>query len=234
MEPGSGVSPRVRVAQSIPSFRRRGRSRRTASTSDGGTGTTDLSFWQVVKADLAATTHTNFRTHYSPARFWLRAAAKFATSRGVRVVLIYRISHALAKHRMLPIALLLRQWGLNSAGAELNPLATVGPGLYLPHSIGTGVGPWVTIGANCTLQAGATIGPQPFAGDRGEPKFTVLGDGVYVGVHAVIIGGVNVGDGAVIGANAVVVRDVEPYAVISASPGRAVGTRRRDGGPLEA
>jgi acetyltransferase-like isoleucine patch superfamily enzyme len=50
----------------------------------------------------------------------------------------------------------------------------------------------------------------------------------------VIIGGVTVGDGAVIGANAVVVRDVEPYAVISASPGRAVGTRPKGDAPLEA
>jgi serine O-acetyltransferase len=184
-----------------------------------------LSFWQVVKADLAATTHENYRTYYSPVHFWLRAAAKFITSPAVRVVFLYRISHLLAKHRMLPLALLLRQWGINSSGAELNPLATVGPGLYLPHSIGAGFGPWVTIGANCTLQAGAAIGPQPFAGDRGERKYTVLGDGVYVGLHAVIIGGVTVGDGAVIGANALVVRDVEPYAVISASPGRVVGSR---------
>ena len=47
----------------------------------------ELSFWQVVKADLAATTHENFRTHFSPARFWLRAIAKFVTSPAVRVVL---------------------------------------------------------------------------------------------------------------------------------------------------
>lgn len=194
----------------------------------------ELSFWQVVKADIAATTHENYRTHYSPARFWLRAVAKFVTSPAVRVVFLYRIGHLLAKHRMLPIALLLRQWGINSSGAELNPLATVGPGLYLPHSIGAGFGPWVKIGANCTLQAGAAIGPQPFGGDRGTPKFTVLGDNVYVGLHAVILGGVTVGDGAVIGANAVVVRDVEPYAVISASPGRAVGTRPQGDTPLEA
>jgi len=39
---------------------------------------------------------------------------------------------------------------------------------------------------------------------------------------------------AAIGANAVVVRDVEPYAVISASPGRVVGTRPSGDAPLEA
>jgi serine O-acetyltransferase len=184
-----------------------------------------LSFWQTVKADLAATTHENYRTHYSPARFWLRAIAKFVTSPAVRVVFLYRIAHLLAQHRLLPLALLIRQWGINSSGAELNPLATVGPGLYLPHSIGAGFGPWVKIGANCTLQAGAAIGPQPFGGERGERKFTTIGDDVYIGLHAVIIGGVTVGDGAVIGANAVVMRDVEPYAVVSASPARVVGTR---------
>lgn len=195
----------------------------TAQDRDG------LSLLSLIRADIEATTHQNFRTHYSPLRFWARAIVKFIVSANVRVVVMYRIGHVLAQHRLLPLALLLREWGIRSSGAELNPLATIGPGLYIAHSVGVGVGAHVTIGANCRLYLGAVIGPQR-TGGIAEP--TVLGDGVTVGTHAVVIGGVTVGDGAIIGANATVMRDVEPNAVVSAAPARAVGKRSDNDGAV--
>jgi len=141
-------------------------------------------------------------------------------STNVRVVLMYRIAHVLARKGLLPLALLLRSRGIKTSGAELNPLAQIGPGLYVVHSVGVGVGAYVVIGKNCKLHLGAVIGPQP--GDKQGPKYTVIGDDVSIGTHAVIIGGVTIGDGAVIGANAIVMRDVEPYTVVSAAPARAV------------
>ncbi|MCW2779970.1 MAG: cysE [Marmoricola sp.] len=186
-----------------------------------------LSVAQLIRADIEATTHANFRL-YSNRRFWLRAFAKLLVTPSVRVVVMYRISHWLTKKGLLPIALLIRNHGVNVSGAELSPLATVGPGLYLPHAIGAGFGAYVTIGSNCTLQAGAAVGPQPL-GNEG-PKQTVIGDNVYIGLHAVVMGGVHVGDGAVIGANAVVMRDVEAYSVIASSPGRVVWRRSEEDG----
>ncbi|MDT4927824.1 MAG: serine O-acetyltransferase [Pseudonocardiales bacterium] len=182
----------------------------------------ELSFLQLVRADIEATTHPNFR-NYSNRRFWLRAIAKLVVTPAVRVVVMYRISHVLAGKGLLPVALLIRARGIRVSGAELHPQATVGPGLYLPHSIGAGFGAYTTIGANCTLQAGAAVGPQPHGAD--ERLYTTVGDNVYIGLHAVIIAGVTIGDGAVIGANAVVMRDVDPYTVIAASPGRVVAKR---------
>jgi serine O-acetyltransferase len=186
-----------------------------------------LSLLTLIRADIEATTHQNFRTHYSALRFWTRAIVKCIVSANVRVVVMYRIAHALAEHRLLPLALILREWGIRSSGAELNPLATIGPGLYIAHSVGVGVGAYVTIGANCRLYLGAVIGPQR-SGGIAEP--TVIGDGVTIGTHAVVLGGVSVGDGAIIGANATVMRDVEPNAVVSTSPARVVGQRPIPGG----
>ena len=40
-----------------------------------------------------------------------------------------------------------------------------------------------------------------------------LGDGVFVGAGAKVVGPVTLGDGCKVGANAVVVRDVPPYEV---------------------
>jgi serine O-acetyltransferase len=183
----------------------------------------ELTFRQLVRADIEATTHPNFRL-YSNRRFWLRSFAKLLFSPNVRVVITYRIGHALAERGLLPLALILRTRGIRKSGAELNPLAKIGPGLYLAHSIGVGVGAYVEIGANCTLHLGSVIGPQTHGG--GGPQRTVIGNDVFIGTHAVVVGGVTIGDGAVIGANAVVLRDVEPYTVVSASPARSVGQRQ--------
>jgi serine O-acetyltransferase len=191
----------------------------------------ELPLLQLIRSDIEITTHQNFKL-YSPQRFWLRAAAKFVFSPNVRVVVLYRVAHWLTGRGMLPLALILRTRGIRMSGAELNPLAVIGPGLYLAHGVGVGIGAYVRIGRNCRLHLGSVIGPQPM--DNDGPKYTVIGDNVQIGTHAVIIGGVTVGDGAVIGANAVVMRDVEPYTVVSASPARSVGIRTLPGGAAAA
>lgn len=181
-----------------------------------------LPLLQLVRADIEATTHEYFR-RLSPLRFWTRAIGKLLVSPNVRAVVTYRIGHALTRHGMLPIALLLRSRAIKKSGAEINPLASIGPGFYLVHSIGVGVGAWVVIGRNCRMHLGSVVGPQP--PDVHERRYTIIGDDVFIGTHAVIVGGVTIGDGAVIGANAVVMRDVEPYTVVSAGPARTIWRR---------
>ncbi|PIE54538.1 MAG: chloramphenicol acetyltransferase [Dethiosulfovibrio peptidovorans] len=56
----------------------------------------------------------------------------------------------------------------------------------------------------------------------------VVGNDVWIGFRATILGGVTVGDGAVIGAGAVVTADVPPYAVVVGNPARVVRRRFDD------
>ncbi len=56
----------------------------------------------------------------------------------------------------------------------------------------------------------------------------VVGNDVWIGFRATILGGVTVGDGAVIGAGAVVTSDVPPYAVVVGNPARVVRRRFDD------
>jgi acetyltransferase-like isoleucine patch superfamily enzyme len=51
-----------------------------------------------------------------------------------------------------------------------------------------------------------------------------IGENVWIGARAVLIGNVQVGDGAVVGAAAVVNTDVAPYTVVVGNPARRVGT----------
>lgn len=52
-----------------------------------------------------------------------------------------------------------------------------------------------------------------------------IGNDVWIGGNAVILGGVQVGDGAVIAAGAVVTQDVPPYAVVGGVPARIIKYR---------
>lgn len=57
---------------------------------------------------------------------------------------------------------------------------------------------------------------------------TVIGDGVWIGMRAMIMPGVKIGEGAVIAASAVVTDDVEPYAVVAGVPAKKIRKRFAD------
>jgi acetyltransferase-like isoleucine patch superfamily enzyme len=54
----------------------------------------------------------------------------------------------------------------------------------------------------------------------------VIGENVWIGARAIILGGSKIGDGAIIGAATVVRGEVPPYTVYAGNPGRAVGHLR--------
>lgn len=54
---------------------------------------------------------------------------------------------------------------------------------------------------------------------------TRIGNDVWIGTNATILGGVTVGNGAVIGAGAVVTKDVAPYSIAAGVPARHIRSR---------
>src|SRR5215468_2030413 len=73
------------------------------------------------------------------------------------------------------------------------------------------------IGDNCEISHHVTIG-----GRGGFPEVPVIGNDVFIGAGATILGPIKVGDGAIIGANAVVLSDVPPHAVAAGNPARII------------
>ena len=53
----------------------------------------------------------------------------------------------------------------------------------------------------------------------------IIGNDVWIGAYATIMGGVKIGNGAVIGAGAVVAKDVPPYAIVVGNPARVIRYR---------
>lgn len=67
------------------------------------------------------------------------------------------------------------------------------------------------IGKECVIFQQVTIGSNTTINSRnGSP---IIGDSVYIGAGAIIIGPVTIGDGCRIGANAIVTCDVPPNSV---------------------
>lgn len=54
---------------------------------------------------------------------------------------------------------------------------------------------------------------------------TVIGDGAWIGMRAMIMPGVTIGEGAVIASGAIITKDVAPYTIVAGSP--AVAIRQR-------
>ena len=54
---------------------------------------------------------------------------------------------------------------------------------------------------------------------------TIVGNDVWIGRNAIVMGGVRIGDGAVVGAGAVVTKDVPPYAIVAGVPARIIRYR---------
>ncbi|MDQ8209160.1 CatB-related O-acetyltransferase [Coraliomargarita sp. SDUM461003] len=61
-----------------------------------------------------------------------------------------------------------------------------------------------------------------------EQLNTQIGNDVWIGARAVIVGGVTVGDGAVIASSAVVTKDVPPYCIVGGVPARPIAKRLSD------
>ncbi len=92
----------------------------------------------------------------------------------------------------------------------------IGSGLFLAHGHSITLHA-ESIGLNCYIHQGVTVG-WDYDGDR-KP---VIGDGVFIGAGAAVLGPVTIGDGARVGANAVVLCDVPAGATAVGIPARIV------------
>lgn len=100
-------------------------------------------------------------------------------------------------------------------GLEMSPGADIGGGLYIAHPRGVVIVAH-RIGRNCSVIANVTVGM------RNEWAFPEIGDDVFIGAGARVLGNIKIGNGAKIGANAVVINDVPAGATVVGIPARVV------------
>jgi serine O-acetyltransferase len=107
--------------------------------------------------------------------------------------------------------------GLRKRRVHVARSARVGRGLRVDRDGNVGIGHQVSLGDDCVLGYGSTVGWCP---DR-EPSrvpATRLGDRVVLAAGSVVLAGVTVGDDVTIGPNAVISADVAPGATMVCPP----------------
>jgi serine O-acetyltransferase len=186
-------------------------------TKSSGTASTDAMF-AILKADV----RRNLQD-YAP-RGFLHRLALCLTLNSIHAVALIRFQFWCARRHLPTIfAAKLLFWGF---GIEISKQAKIGPGLRLPHPMGLIIAPNVSIGDDCDIYAdvrlvlahGAKQGPQ-------------IGNHVFLGDGAKVVGHVQVGDHAVIGVSTVVTKDIPANATAVGIPARIVdehNTRAQD------
>ncbi len=137
---------------------------------------------------------------------------------GLRATTWFRIASWFKQKRIPYFPGAIQRGLLKGFGFEIMSGADVGGGLYVAHPAGTVI-MVQHLGVNASIIAAITIGM------RNEWAFPTIGDRVFIGAGARVLGKIRIGDDVVIGANAVVIDDVPDRATVVGIPGRIVKVR---------
>lgn len=119
--------------------------------------------------------------------------------------------------RLRPLRLYYRlrhQWYLEKFGSSIGLDARFDGVPVFPHGFyGIFISEGAKIGKNCVIFHQVTIGSNTLRDSAGK-GFPTIGDNVYIGCGASIIGNVHIGNNVRIGANCVVTQDVPDNATV--------------------
>lgn len=128
---------------------------------------------------------------------------------------LYRLTAWLVEYKLSPFAIISLWLNRVINGCVIGAGAKFSPGFVIMHPVGVVINSKVSGGANIVVESGVVIGDE-----KGQaPK---LGNNIFIGAGAKIIGGINIGDNVKIGANAVVVKDVPDNVTVVGIPAKVV------------
>lgn len=141
--------------------------------------------------------------------FWLRTCS-------------YTKTNPLLKYTIFPFARLMLNHLMYKFGIRIQYLSDIGSGLYIGHFGGINVSGYSVIGKNLNISQQVTIG----MANRGKNKgYPTIGDNVYIGAGARIIGAVKIGNDVAIGANCVVTKDIPNNSVVVGIPAKIISNK---------
>ena len=100
-------------------------------------------------------------------------------------------------------------------GIEISGSTNIGKGFYLGHPYNITVNPYAVIGDNCNIHKGVLIGQENRGKRAGAPT---IGNKVWIGINAAIVGKITVGDDVLIAPNSYVNCDVPSHSIVFGNP----------------
>lgn len=133
---------------------------------------------------------------------------------GTFAMIMYRLMQSSQRMRLVPMAMIFNKLNAFFGRCIIGRGAQFGPAFVMIHSYGVVINSSVKGGSNIKLEHAVTIGAE-------KSESPVLGDNIFIGAGAKIIGGIKIGNNVKIGANAVVVDDVPDGATAVGIPAKA-------------
>jgi len=140
--------------------------------------------------------------------------------KGFHALVTYRFAHELLNQGRRDFALYLQSQSSRIFGVDINPAARLGIGIMLDHGTGIVIGETATVGDNCSLLQGVTLGGTgKEMGDR-HPK---IGNSVMIGAGAKVLGNIRVGNCSKVASGSVVLKEVPPNTTVAGVPAKVIG-----------
>ena len=98
---------------------------------------------------------------------------------------------------------------------EFSADIAVGEGLFINHPYCITMNQSVVIGKNCNIHKGVTIGQENRGARKGAPT---IGNEVWIGINATIVGRITIGDDVLIAPNTFVNKDVPSHSIVFGNP----------------
>jgi serine O-acetyltransferase len=136
-------------------------------------------------------------------------------SDGTSANVLYRLTSWLIKYKLAPFALISLWLNRVINGCVIGAGAKFDQGFVIMHPVGVVINSKVSGGKNIIIESGVVIGDE-----KGQAPS--LGNNIFIGAGAKIIGGVTIGDNVKIGANAVVVKDLPSNVTAVGIPAKVI------------
>ena len=134
---------------------------------------------------------------------------------GFWALFMHRISHWLWIHSFKLLARMNSTLARFLTGIEIHPGATFGKRVFIDHGMGIVIGETAIIGDNVIILHGVTLGG---TGKEKGKRHPTIGDNVFIGSGAKVLGNINIGNNVKIGANAVVLKNVDNNSTVVGIP----------------
>ena len=138
-----------------------------------------------------------------------------------KALIYYKISHYFYERKHLILARYISEKAKRKTGIEIHPGATIGKRLFIDHGTGVVIGETAIVGNDVTLFHGVTLGG---TGKEKGKRHPTIGNNVFIGSGAKVLGNIIIGNNVKIGANAVILKDVPSNVTIVGVPGKIVKT----------